>query len=115
MRSSASSTDEPRTGMTIYAVERERVIQAPRSLVWAVVSDTNRWDRVAGLAPAKYAWLKEGNRNLRLARAKELGVELEWIEPPYQWIEGAMVEGIRRFRKGPLESGGFRVTLEDEG
>ncbi len=100
--------------MTIYAAELERVIKAPRTLVWAVVSDTNRWDRAAGLAPAKYSWLKEGGRNLRLAKAKELGLELEWIEPPYQWIEGAMVEGLRRFRKGPLSAGGFRVTLEDE-
>ncbi len=100
--------------MATYAAQLERVIQAPRSLVWAVVSDTNRWDRAAGLAPAKYSWLKDGKRNLRLAKAKELGLELEWIEPPYQWVEGEMVEGLRRFRKGPLEAGGFRVTLGDE-
>ena len=99
--------------MAIYAAELERVIQAPRSLVWAVVSDTNRWDRAAGLAPAKYSWLKEGARNVRLAKATELGIDLEWIEPPYQWIEGSMVEGLRRFRKGPLQAGGFRVTLQD--
>jgi class 3 adenylate cyclase len=99
--------------MAEYAAELERVIAAPRALVWAVVSDTNRWDRAAGLAPAKYAWLKEGKRNLRLAKAKELGLDLEWIEPPYQWIEGSLVDGLRRFRKGPLEAGGFRVTLED--
>lgn len=99
--------------MARYAAELERVIRAPRSLVWAVVSDTNRWDRAAGLAPARYEWLKEGTRNLRLAKAKELGLDLEWIEPPYQWIEGSLVEGLRRFRKGPLEAGGFRVTLED--
>jgi adenylate cyclase len=99
--------------MAIYAAELERVIKAPRSLVWAVVSDTNRWDRAAGLAPAKYSWIKEGSANLRLAKATELGLDLEWIEPPYQWIEGTMVEGLRRFRKGPLSSGGFRVTLED--
>ena len=99
--------------MAEYAAELERVIAAPRPLVWAVVSDTNRWDRAAGLAPAKYAWLKEGKRNLRFAKAKELGLDLEWIEPPYQWIEGSLVDGLRRFRKGPLEAGGFRVTLED--
>jgi class 3 adenylate cyclase len=99
--------------VTTYSASLDRVIKAPRSLVWAVVSDTNRWDRAAGLAPARYEWLKEGSRNLRLAKAKELGLELEWIEPPYQWIEGAMVEGLRRFRKGPLSAGGFRVTLED--
>lgn len=104
----------PLPSMATYEAQLERLIKAPRALVWAVVSDTNRWDRAAGLAPARYSWLKEGKRNLRLAKATELGLDLEWIEPPYQWIEGAMVEGLRRFRKGPLEAGGFRVTLEDE-
>jgi adenylate cyclase len=81
--------------------------------VWAVVSDTNRWDRAAGLAPAKYEWMVEGGKRMRLAKARELGLALEWIEPPYQWVEGTSVEGERRFLKGPLSGGGFRVVLTD--
>lgn len=96
-----------------YQVEFEQTFQAARPLVWAIVADTNRWDRAAGLAVPTYEWLKEGGKNLRLARATELGIALEWIEPPYRWIEGRHVEGERRFRTGPVEGGGFQVTLED--
>lgn len=96
-----------------YQAELERVFDAPRALVWAIVADTNRWDHAAGLAPPRYGWLVEGKKNLRLASATELGIALEWVEPPYVWIEGRRVEGERRFRKGPVERGGFDVTLDD--
>ena len=96
-----------------YQVEFEQTFRAARPLVWAIVADTNRWDRAAGLAVPTYEWLKEGGKNLRLARATELGIPLEWIEPPYRWVEGRHVEGERRFRTGPVEGGGFQVTLED--
>lgn len=96
-----------------YQAELERVFDAPRALVWAVVADTNRWDHAAGLAPPRYDWLVEGKKNLRLASATELGIALEWVEPPYVWIEGRRVEGERRFRKGPVRRGGFDVTLDD--
>lgn len=99
--------------MAIYATELDRVIDAPRALVWAVVSDTNRWDRAAGLAAARYGWTTADGKRVRFARARELGLPLEWIEPPYQWIEGSLVEGERRFLKGPLRTGGFRVTLSE--
>ena len=97
----------------LYEVTLERTFQASRPLVWAIVADTNRWDRAAGLAVPTYEWVNEGGKNLRLARAKELGIALEWVEPPYRWIEGRHVEGERRFRSGPVEGGGFKVTLED--
>lgn len=96
-----------------FAVELERVVKAPRAIVWAVVADTNRWDRAAGLAPPKYRWTVEDGRRLRIADAKELGFELQWIEPPYRWVEGRLVEGERRFTKGPIQGGGFDVRLED--
>lgn len=89
------------------------VIRAPRPLVWAVISDTNRVDRAMGLVPPRYEWHKEGQKNLRLAKASELGIALEWIEPPYQWAEGQFVRGLRRYRKGPVDQAGFQVTLRD--
>lgn len=91
----------------------ERTYKAPRELVWAIVSDTNRVDRAVGLAVPRYEWLHENGKSLRLAKATDLGVALEWIEPPYQWAEGHFVRGLRRFRKGPVDRGGFEVTLED--
>lgn len=99
--------------MGLYQSELEVMFDAARPLVWAIVADTNRWDRAAGLAPPAYEWLKENGKNLRLARASELGLPLEWVEPPYRWVEGRHVEGERRFRVGPVQRGGFKVTLED--
>jgi class 3 adenylate cyclase len=99
--------------MGLYQSELETVFDAARPLVWAIVADTNRWDRAAGLAVPTYEWRREGGKNVRFARASELGVLLEWIEPPYRWIEGRHVEGERRFVGGPVQRGGFRVTLED--
>jgi len=88
-------------------------IRAPRALVWATVCDTNRIDRAMGLVVPRYDWLKEGQRNLRRARASELGIDLEWIEPPYEWAEGEFVRGLRRYRRGPVDEAGFAVTLRD--
>jgi class 3 adenylate cyclase len=96
-----------------YEVELRRVFRAPRALVWAIVSDTNRVDRATGLAPPKYRWIREDGRLLRHATAEELGIRIEWIEPPYRWVEGRHVEGYRRFVKGPPTAGGFMVDLVD--
>ncbi len=100
--------------ITRYQAEATRVFDAPRPLVWALVSDTNRSDRVMGLAAATYRWdeTPDGARR-RVANARELGVEIEWIEPPYAWIEGRYVEGFREFIKGPVTQAGYRVRLED--
>ncbi|MGE0786273.1 MAG: adenylate/guanylate cyclase domain-containing protein [Sandaracinaceae bacterium] len=97
-----------------YEVTLERVIDAPRELVWAVVSDTNRSDRAIGLAAATYRWDKDADGNqVRVASASELGVALEWVEPPYRWIEGSFVQGARTFVKGPVHTGYFEARLSD--
>ena len=94
--------------------ELRRTFAAPRPLVWAIVSDTNRFDRAAGLAAGRYTWVRDGVKNLRSAVAREIfGVEVEWIEPPYGWIEGRYVSGERRFVRGPARGGTFLVRLRD--
>lgn len=90
----------------------ERRIAAPAPLVWALVADTNRFDRAAGLAAGTYRFrdLPDGGRE-RVATAKQSGFTLEWIEPAYDWIEGRFVRGARRFTAGPASGGGFSVEL----
>jgi class 3 adenylate cyclase len=102
------------------AVVVERRIAAPAPLVWALVADTNRFDRASGLVPGKYAFEEvadEGGRKSRelVASARQTGFDLRWVEPPYDWVEGVFVRGERRFLEGPLRTGGFEVQLRPDG
>ncbi len=98
-----------------YAASIERVLAAPAPVVWAMIADTNRWDRAAGLAAGQYTFRElvpgDPSSRERVATAKQTGFEIEWIEPPYEWLEGRFVRGRRSFLKGPVRRGGFRVDL----
>jgi class 3 adenylate cyclase len=98
-----------------YEATMSRRFEAPRAIVWALVADTNRWDRAAGLKPATYGWRIVDGVRARYAVASELGLRLEWTEAPYHWLEGWFVRGERRFLKGPVATGGFEAQLEDDG
>jgi class 3 adenylate cyclase len=100
--------------VTRYEAVGTRIYDAPRALVWAIVSDSNRSDRALGLAAAQYRWERRDDGGmLRVARARELGLELEWFEPPYEWVEGRSLDASRTFIKGPVAKGGFSLRLED--
>lgn len=102
--------------MTEAVEELERRIDAPAPLVWALVADTNRFDRAAGLTAGTYAFreMPDGTRE-RVAKARQAGFDIEWIEPAYDWIEGRFVRGRRTFVAGPAKAGGFSVELVPEG
>jgi class 3 adenylate cyclase len=106
-------------GETETRVAIERTIAAPAQLVWALVADTNRFDRAAGLTPGRYSFRlldeNEPRSRVRIAQAKELGFDIEWIEPPYEWAEGRFVRGERSFLAGPVTRGGFEVRLTPKG
>lgn len=97
----------------VYEATFERTYAAPRFTVWGLVADTNRWDRASGLTPGRYTWREHHGKRLRSASAKELGFDIEWIEPPYEWVEGRFVRGERVFLKGPVGRGGFEARLRD--
>lgn len=89
-----------------------RVLRADPRLVWAFLADTNRWDRAQGLSPARYSYREIDGKRKRVATSRELGFEIEWVEPPYEWVEGRHVFGSREFLKGPLTRAGFRASVE---
>ena len=83
-------------------IEIERFYEAPAALVWALLSDTNRFDRAMGFTLPVYAWRDIDGRREHVGRAKQNGLTVEWIEPPYQWIEGRMLLSHRAFILGPI-------------
>src|SRR5690606_20154147 len=103
----APRTAEP-GGVTV-----ERRFAAPRELVWALLADTNRYNRALGFSPPHYTWREIDGRRTRVADATQGGVSMSWVEDPYEWIEGARLEGRRTFLSGPASTGGLLVELED--
>ncbi len=102
----------------VFAVHQRRV-DAPPALVWALVADTNRFDRASGLVPGRYEFQlldpNDPRSRTRVAQAKQMGFDIRWIEPPYEWVEGRFVHGERTFLSGPVRRGGFRVELTPDG
>src|SRR5688500_9560721 len=96
-----------------HGVTLRRTFRAAREPVWALVADTDRWDRAFGFAPGRYTWREHEGQRLRAAEARELGFQIEWTESPYEWIEGTIVVGQRIFHKGPVARGGFRASVRE--
>lgn len=92
----------------------ERRFAAPRELVWALLCDTNRFDRAVGLAAPSYTWREiDGVRRL-VGTARQAGVTMTWVERPYEWIEGSFFRGGRDFIAGPAAAGGSEVDVQAE-
>ncbi|MBC8073923.1 MAG: SRPBCC family protein, partial [Deltaproteobacteria bacterium] len=93
----------------------ERSYEAPPELVWALLGDSNRFDRAMKLGLPVYAWRDVDGRREHVARAQQDGITMEWIEPPYEWVEARLLDGTRYFTVGPLGSGGMKIELFAEG
>lgn len=99
----------PEAGVTV-----ERRFAAPRELVWALLSDTHRANRALGMPLPRYTWREVDGKRQRVAEAKQGGIEMAWVEPPYEWIEGRLLVSRRRFLSGPASAGGLIVEMEDD-
>ncbi len=100
--------------MAEAGVTVERRFAAPRELVWALLADTNRYDRALGLTPPRYRWTTIDGRHVQVGEATQNGVAMSWIEQPYEWVEGRWLYGRRRFISGPASEGGLRIEVDDD-
>jgi class 3 adenylate cyclase len=99
------------------AAMRKRVLPAPPLLVWALASDTNRWDRIVGFGPTTYqkeaAGPEPGDGMRRVGHAEIAGMATSWVEKG-EWIEGEYMRGERHFLTGPMVLGGLELRLAAE-
>jgi class 3 adenylate cyclase len=90
----------------------ERTFSAPAEIVWAVLADTNRYNRALKQGPTLYGWKDVGSARHRVAEAMRGRVHMTWVEPPFEWIEGRYLASHRDFTSGPIERGGLRIDVE---
>jgi class 3 adenylate cyclase len=103
---------------THYSRTLERHLPASPELVWGLVADSNRWDRLVGFNPTLYHYKQveaEGEQvRARLGRATQSWGEAEWLERG-EWVEGQRIHGMRRYVAGPFREGGFQAQLAPAG
>jgi serine/threonine protein kinase/class 3 adenylate cyclase len=93
-------------------VHRERAVQTYRfewdlaaspEQLWPYVSNTEKMNRAAKLAPVKFevTGLEPGSAEV-YGSNRAAGLALRWREHPYEWVEGARHVVLRVFDKGVL-------------
>jgi class 3 adenylate cyclase len=76
--------------------------------LWPLVSNTNRFNRDAGIPAVE----RLGPGRLRFRR---YGVAVEWEEEPFEWVRPERFGVVRRYRRGPLAEMHIRVELVADG
>ncbi len=90
----------------------EYKLQASPEALWPLVSNTNRFNRDAGMPavvtrPNDSARPGSARRRLRLS---VLGFPVEWEEQPFEWVRPFRFGVVRRYSKGPVAE--MRVLAE---
>lgn len=75
----------------------------PREGIWPVLSDTARFNEVAGLPKHDTVETPQDDRSvLCSAEAKQRPFRLVWREQPVNWVSNRWFEHCRHFTKGPF-------------
>jgi class 3 adenylate cyclase len=81
----------------IYAFDLEP------DVLWRAVSDSDAFDRDAGLPPVRYRYEPRANGPPgAVAQARFGPIAIDWDEPPLEWEAPLRVAVERRFRRGPV-------------
>jgi adenylate cyclase len=100
------------SGRTLRALtfRFELELASSPELLWPLVSDTNRFNRDAGVPPVASAGV--GRNAYRRLRLSKLGIPIEWEEQPFEWVRPRRFSVLRRYSRGPLEAMRVSATLE---
>lgn len=88
-------------------------LAATPSALWPLVSDTNRFNRDAGVPHVEEsAAVTPGTRRLKLRR---YGVPIEWDEEPFEWVRPRSFGVVRKYATGPVVEMRVRTQLRADG
>lgn len=104
----------------------EYELRAEPCALWPLVSDTNRFNRDAGLPDVarRNVEPEPGRAARRRLRLSKFGVGVEWEEEPFEWVRPYRFGVVRRYRTGPIvearvsaqlterEGGGTRLVYD---
>lgn len=111
----ADSTDtyayvpEPRVRDREFHYRWEYDLSASPQALWPLLSDTNRFNRDAGVPFVKQLGPTD-ERGRRYLRLSKLGFGVVWAEEPFEWIRPLRFGVVRRYSSGPVAE--MRVTAE---
>src|SRR5579859_7641382 len=89
-------------------------LASPPEKVWPFLSDTERFNRLAGAGDVRYRPIEDGNTTSArfVAETRAGGFKLVYEEFPFEWSHQRAFGVHRRMRGGPVESYTWRCTLE---
>jgi hypothetical protein len=88
-------------------------LRSSADALWPLVADTNRFNMAVGLPAldpeADTGTLLNARRHLRFSK---LGVTVEWIEKPFEWVEPHSFGVVHQYSRGPIEEMRVRARLD---
>jgi class 3 adenylate cyclase len=90
-------------------------LRADPQALWPFVSDTNRFNRDAGLPDVtrQRAEPEPGLAPRRRLRLSKFGVGVEWEEEPFEWVRPFRFGVVRRYKTGPVEEARVVARLSE--
>ncbi|HLK39523.1 MAG TPA: adenylate/guanylate cyclase domain-containing protein [Polyangiaceae bacterium] len=100
--------------MRAIVVTRSVDLAAPRSSVWPLVAETDRFNRWMGMREVTFRPIEVGARSgaRYVGETRAAGFKLVYEEFPFEWSLERSFGVHRRMRGGPVESYTWRCTLE---
>ncbi len=90
-------------------------VDRPARAVWDVVSDTDRFNRAAGLVMTFREEPVDGEPTIRHASLKRFGLEITWKEQPFEFRAPERFRHERVYDNGPVERSIVECRVETAG
>jgi class 3 adenylate cyclase len=91
-------------------------LAASPAMLWPLVSDTNRMNRLAKMDPVRFVETPDpAGGAIRTGHAKQVGLPVRWEEHPFEWHYGERFSVLRTFHTGPLRAYRSEVALQPDG